>query len=63
MFTYCNGYWKVYRRFQEDFLFGGELRGGVYVGGPFHVGFSHGGKRLSMKGVQDFLVLFKKMKK
>ena len=26
-FTYSNGYWKVYRRFQEDFLVGGGGRG------------------------------------
>ena len=29
MFTYSNGYWEVYRRFQGDFFdLGGELRGG-----------------------------------
>ena len=30
VFTYSNGYWEVYRRFQGD-IFGleGELRGGV----------------------------------
>ena len=28
MFTYSNGYWKVYRRFQGDFFgLGEELRG------------------------------------
>ena len=34
--------------------------GGVYVGGYFHGKNSHGGMRLSMKGAQDFLALFKK---
>ena len=29
MFTYSNGYWEVYRRFQGDFLvgFGGRVEG------------------------------------
>ena len=48
LFTYSNGYWEVYRRFQGDFfLFGkGEkkLRGGGYVGGSFHGGICHGGR-------------------
>ena len=26
MLTYSNGYWEVYRRFQEDFLVGGRGR-------------------------------------
>ena len=31
MFTYSNGYWEVYRRFQGDFFgWGGGLRGGGY---------------------------------
>ena len=36
MLTYCNGYWEVYRRFQEDFFGLGEgLRRGGYAGGTF----------------------------
>ena len=30
MFTYSNGYWEVYRRFQGDFFW---FRGGVEGGG------------------------------
>ena len=34
--TYSNGYWEVYRRFQEDFFGLGEgLRRGGYAGGTF----------------------------
>ena len=36
MLTYSNGYWEVYRRFQEDFFGLGEgLRRGGYAGGTF----------------------------
>ena len=36
MLTYSNGYWEVYRRFQEDFFGLGEgLRRGRYAGGTF----------------------------
>ena len=36
MLTYSNGYWEVYRRFQEDFFGLGEgLRRGGYTGGTF----------------------------
>ena len=59
MFTYSNGYWEVYRRFQGDFFGWGRVEGG-YVGGCFHGGNSHGGQRLSMEGAQDFLALFTK---
>ena len=45
VFTYSNGYWEVYRRFQGDFFgLGGELRGGGYVGVSFHGGTSHWGR-------------------
>ena len=55
VFTYSNGYWEVYRRFQGDFFgLGGELKillakRNVLLG-----------KRLSMEGAQDSLALFKK---
>ena len=43
MLTYSNGYWEVYRRFQEDFFGLGEgLRRGGYAGGTFHREFVMG---------------------
>ena len=57
MLTYSNGYWEVYRRFQEDFLVGGGVG---YAGGTPHRVICHGGKKISMKGAQDLLALFKK---
>ena len=61
MFTYSNGYWEVYRRFQGDFFgLGVGLRGGGYVGGSFLGGIFHGGRENSMKRVQDFLALLLK---
>ena len=57
VFTYNNGYWEVYRRFQGDFFgFGGRVEGGGYVGGSFLGEICHGGKN-SMKRAQDFLPL------
>jgi len=70
LLTYSNGYYEVYERFQ-----GGRFRVGVGIGrseGIIREGFSkedfswgkfflHG--RISMKGVQDFIVLFKKNEK
>ena len=52
---------EVYRRFQGDFLVeeGGRLKRGGYVRGTFLGNFSWG-KKISMKGAQDFLALFKK---
>ena len=62
MFTYSNGYWEVYGRFQGDFFglggrveVGGGVRGRIFPWKNFSWG-----KRLSMKGAQDFLALFKK---
>ena len=53
VFTYNNGYWEVYRRFQGDFFgFGGRVEGGGYVGGSFLGEICHGGKN-SMKRAQD----------
>ena len=43
MLTYSNGYWEVYRRFQEDFFGLGEgLRRGGYAGGTFLTEFVMG---------------------
>ena len=43
MLTYSNGYWEVYRRFQEDFFGWGEgLRREGYAGGTFHREFVMG---------------------
>ena len=49
--------------FREIFWLGDGLRGRGYVGGAFHGGIGHGVKKISMKGAQDFLALFKKKKK
>ena len=58
VFTYNNGYWEVYRRFQGAFLvWGVGLRGRGYVGGSFFREICHGGSRNSMKRAQDFLKL------
>ena len=63
MLEYSNGYWEVYRRFQGDFLVGGgvEKRGICWVNFPSRN--LSWGKRISMKGAQDFLALFKKNEK
>ena len=65
MFTYNNDYWEVYRCFQGDFFgLGGRVEGGGGLRGrifPWR-NFSWG-KRISMKGVQDFLALFEKKRK
>ena len=57
-----HGHWVVYRRFQGDVLaFGWRWVGGwglrVRI---FSWRILSWGKRISMKGVQDFLELFKK---
>ena len=61
-FTYSKGYYEVYRRFHGDFFALGwkwvGRRG--YVGGSFHGEILSRGKRVPMKGAQDFLALFKK---
>ena len=47
VFTYSNGYWEVYRRFQGDFFgFEGGLRGEGYVGGSFLGGICHWGREI-----------------
>ena len=54
VFTYNNGYWKVYRRFQGDFFgFGGRVEGGGYVGGSFPWRNMPWGEKNSMKRAQD----------
>ena len=64
MFTYSNGYWEVYRRFQAGtFSFGGIFEGGGLPGRIFLWRNFSRGKRLSMEGAQDFLALFKKRMK
>ena len=51
VFTYNNGYWEVYRRFQGDFLvLGVGLRVGGYVGGSFLEEICHGGRKIQWKG-------------
>ena len=60
MLTYSNGYWEVYRRFQEDFLVGeGVEKRGIYWGNFPSRNLSWG-KEISMKGAQDLLALLKK---
>ena len=65
VFTYSNGYWEVYRRFQGDFFCwgGGGVEGNGLRGGNFPWRYLSWGKRISMKGAQDFLAFFKKHKK
>ena len=60
MFTYSNGYWKVYRRFQGDF-FGLEvgLRGWGYVGGSFLGGICHGEEKFNEKGAGFSSIIIK----
>ena len=57
------GYWLlgIYRRFQRDFLVGGGAveRRGIYWGN-FPWSNLSWGKKISMKGAQDFLALLKK---
>ena len=61
MFTYSNGYWEVYGRFQGDFFgLGGRFEGGGVRGRIFPWRNFSWGKRISMKGAQDFLALFEK---
>ena len=49
-FTYSNGYWEVYRRYQGDFFgLGVGFRGGGYMGGSFPWRNISWGKRNSMK--------------
>ena len=58
VFTYNNGYWEMYSRFQGIFLvLGVGLRGGGYVGGSFLGENMSWGNRNSMKRAQDFLIL------
>ena len=65
MFTCSNGYWEVYIRFQGDFFGlgvrvegGGGLRGRIFPWRDFSWG-----KRISIKGAQNFLALFEKTMK
>ena len=47
VFTYNNGYWEVYSRFQGIFFwFWVGLRGGGYVGRAFLGEICHGGRKI-----------------
>ena len=60
VFTYNNGYWEVYRRFQGDFFgFGGRVEGGGYVGGSLLGKICHGAK-IQLKGRRTNLVTLEK---
>ena len=64
MFTYSNGYWEVYKRFQGEFFgLGGGVEGGWGLRGRIFPWRGSLGKRISMKEAQDFLALFKKTMK
>ena len=60
MLTYSNGYWGVYRRFQENFLVGGGVEKRGIRWGNFPSRNLSWGKKISMKGAQDLLALLKK---
>ena len=61
MFTYSNGYWEVYRRYQGDFFgLGVEFRGGGYMGGSFLGGIFHGGREIQWKGAGFSSITIKK---
>ena len=54
VFTYNNGYWEVYRRFQGDFFgFGGRVEGRGLCGRIFPWRNMSWGKKNSMKRAQD----------
>ena len=57
VFTYNNGYWEVYSRFQGFFGFGGGVEGRGLCGWIFPWRNMSWGNRNSMKRVQDFLKL------
>ena len=51
MFTYSNGYWEVYRRYQGDFFgLGVGFRRGGYMGGSFLGEIFHGEEKFNQKG-------------
>ena len=53
VFTYNNGYWEVYRRFQGDFFgFGGRVEGRGLYGRIFPFRNMSWGKKSSMKRAQ-----------
>ena len=58
VFTYNNGYWEVYSRFQGIFFgFGGGVEGRGLCGRIFPWRNMSWGNRNSMKRAQDFLKL------
>ena len=60
MLSYSNGYWEVYWFFQEYFLVGGGVEKGGRCCGNFPLRNLSLGKKISMKGAQNFLALLKK---
>ena len=58
--TYSNGYWEVYRRFQDNFLVGGRGWKEGDILGELSIEEFVMGEEISMKGAQDLLALFKK---
>ena len=61
MLTYSNGYWEVYRRFQDDFLAGVGVEKKGLCWGNYPSRNLSWGKKISMKGAQDLIALFKKI--
>ena len=59
MLTYSNGYWEVYRRFQEDFFGWGRGWEEGDMLGELSIDNLSWGMKISMKGAQDLLTLFK----
>ena len=59
MLTYSNGYWEVYRRFQEDFFGWGRGWEEGDMLGELSIDNLSWGMKISMKGAQDLLALFK----
>ena len=62
MLTYSDGYLEVYRRFQVGFLGfeGGGVEKTEICSGELSMEEFIMGKKIFMKGTQDFLALFKK---
>ena len=61
MFTYSNGYWKVYRRFSGGFFgLGVGLRGGGYVGGSSLEEYFMGEEKFNEKGAGFSSITIKK---
>ena len=59
VFTYSNGYWEVYRRFQGDFLVGGGVEGTGLCGVSFPWRNLSKGKKFYEGGAGLFSIFFK----